>query len=133
MGHRESGIDMRQAIIAEIEGWLQSGLYNTDNWDGQGGSAINESSIQDIKTFLQKLEGRIRYPETNLLVSGNISLLYREVGSYADLEFPGTGIVKYFIKTDGETHKDQFNLHEEDMPEIVNRVVIWKLDVDKEN
>lgn len=101
--------------IGEFRRWKE---LNSD-WDGEGASAPNRTSLHEASAFACLLADD-RPVEPMLHASGRAGLYFRTATLYADLEFLGDGRTAYYVERNGGKHKGvvNFDSQEQKMPAV---------------
>lgn len=75
-----------------------------DDWDGYGGQAATFGSFTNAIEFASKLIRRFVVPASMLAGDGEISLFWKQNGSYLEVSFPGDNTYHFIYKDSAEIY-----------------------------
>lgn len=109
----------QEHLIAQLRTWEGLGA----NWDGEGASAPQLTSVRAASKFVCLLDRSSTMPEPMLHASGRAGLLWDDGATYAELEFLESGLVAYYITAKANKHKGVFEFDGRVIPEALSLLI----------
>lgn len=69
-----------------------------DDWDGYGGKAPFNATVEDTITFLRLFPDKFAFPYSGLAGDGQISLFWKQDNIFIELSFNGDGMYSCFAR-----------------------------------
>lgn len=102
----------------KLIGELRRYVFLEEDWDGEGASKPNKTSLTSAIEFSRLIGDEIQLPEPLMNADGTSGLYWKSESLYAELSFLIDGRIAYFIQRKNDKHKGILDFKKTSMPSL---------------